>query len=83
MKKEGLREGRARLVPVILLCLFLALTVAVNILASILERKNGWRIDYSFNAAATTGEVTKSVLKELPYPVKIYVLAEKAMKIRR
>ena len=77
MKMKWTRGGHARWIPVILLCLFLALTVAVNILASILERKNGWRIDYSFNAAATTGEVTKTVLKELPYPVKIYVLAEK------
>lgn len=77
MRKNSSHDGHARMVPVILLCLFLALTVAVNILASILERKNGWRVDYSFNAAATTGEVTRKILKELPYPVTIYVLAEK------
>lgn len=65
-------------ISVLLLCLFLCVLVAVNIAATVLERKNGWRVDYSFNAAMTTGETTEKILNELPYPVHIYAMFDKS-----
>lgn len=62
----------------LILCLFLCLLVVINIAATVLERQNGWRVDYSFNAAATTGNVTEKILQELPYPVHIYALFDKS-----
>lgn len=63
---------------VLLLCLVLCLLVVINIAATVLERKNGWRVDYSFNAAMTTGEATEKILDELPYPVHIYAVFDKS-----
>lgn len=46
----------------------------INIGISRLEKRNGWRKDYSFNGITTQSETTLKVLAELPYSVHIYAL---------
>lgn len=60
-----------------ILCVFLAALVALNMLMLSLEKKNGWRVDYSFNALTTQSQATLDVLADLPHPVHIYALFSK------
>lgn len=60
-----------------LLCVALAVLVALNGLFTALERKYGWRVDYSFNSITSHSETTEEVLSALETPVHIYALYEK------
>ena len=60
-----------------LLCVALAVLVALNGLFTALERKYGWRVDYSFNSITSHSEITEEVLSALETPVHIYALYEK------
>lgn len=60
-----------------LLCVGLALLIALNGLFTALEKKHGWRVDYSFNAITTHSETTETVLADLTLPVHIYALYER------
>lgn len=68
-KAHGLNTG-------MLLLLILALA-AVNVTITLLEKRNGWRMDLSFNGITTQSEATREVLSDLPYPVHIYALFPK------
>lgn len=57
-----------------LLCIALAVLVALNLLMTSLEKKHGWRVDFSFNALTTQSETTLDVLAALEHPVHIYAL---------
>ena len=74
-----LRNPRVRYgsVSTAMLCIFLAALVALNMLTLSLEKKNGWRVDYSFNALTTQSEATLDILAKLPHPVHIYALFSK------
>ena len=61
----------------LLVCVALAALVALNVLFTDLEKKNGWRADFSFNGLTTQSETTREVLAALPYPVHIYALYQK------
>lgn len=61
----------------LILCVLLAAMVMLNMLMSTLEKKNGWRVDYSFNAITTQSETTLQILADLTYPVHIYALFNK------
>lgn len=61
----------------LILCVLLAALVAANFVFSSLEKKNGWRVDYSFNALTTQSETTLQILEQLPHPVHIYALFSK------
>ena len=56
------------------LCIFLAALVGLNMVMTSLEKKNGWRVDYSFNAMTTQSEKTLEILAALEHPVHIYAL---------
>ncbi len=58
----------------LILCLLLAALVGANALFGTLEKKNGWRVDCSFNGITTQSETTLQILDQLPYPVHIYAL---------
>ncbi len=58
----------------LILCLLLAALIGANFLFSALEKKNGWRMDFSFNGITTQSETTLEILDQLPYPVHIYAL---------
>lgn len=60
-----------------ILCLCLAVLVALNGLFTALEKKYGWRMDFSFNAITTHSQSTRDVLDNLRYPVHIYALYER------
>ena len=61
----------------LILCVALAALVLLNVALTGLEKKHGWRADFSFNALTTQSETTLRVLEELPYPVHIYALYSK------
>ena len=60
-----------------LLCVAIAVLIALSGLFTALEKKYGWRVDFSFNAITSHSEGTETILKELDYPVHIYALYEK------
>lgn len=61
----------------LLLCAALAILVALNVLFSLLEDRNGWRVDLSFNSMTTYSDATAEVLNALDTPVEIYALFER------
>ena len=58
----------------LLVCLVLAALILLNLAMTTLEKKHGWRMDYSFNALTTHSETTLQVLSQLEHPVHIYAL---------
>lgn len=60
-----------------ILCVLLALLIGVNFLFGTLEKKNGWRVDCSFNGITTQSDTTLQILEQLPHPVHIYALFPK------
>ncbi len=60
-----------------LLCVAIALLVALNGLFTSLEKKYGWRVDYSFNAITSHSASTETILAGIDKPVHIYALYEK------
>ena len=61
-------------VSTLILCLLLAALIGANFLFGALEKKNGWRVDFSFNGITTQSETTLQILEQLPHPVHIYAL---------
>ncbi len=59
-----------------LLCVAIAILVALNGLFTALEKKYAWRVDYSFNSITSHSETTEALLAELDTPVHIYALYE-------
>ena len=47
-------------------CVLLALLIGVNFLFGTLEKKNGWRVDCSFNGITTQSDTTLQILEQLP-----------------
>lgn len=60
-----------------LLCVGLAVLIALNGLFTVLEKRYGWRVDYSFNSVTSHSQTTEAVLDALDTPVHIYALYEK------
>ena len=56
------------------LALVIAALIGLNGLFTALERRNGWRVDLSFNALTTTSAETEAILQALPHDVRIYAL---------
>ena len=65
------RAGRA------LLSLLIAALIGINAGVTHLEKRNGWRVDLSFNGITTQSETTRQTLAELKDPVHIYALFAK------
>ena len=61
----------------LLLCLALAVLLALNALFATLEERNAWRLDCSFNRLTTYSDATAEVLANLDTPVTIYALFER------
>lgn len=76
-RKQQHNGWRIRGVNLGIVLLLVAALVGINIGITILEKKNGWRLDYSFNGITTQSETTRKVLAELTYPVHIYALFSK------
>ena len=80
-KKEGRIFSAERFryggVSTLMLLLFIAALLALNMAVTSLEKKKGWRLDLSFNGITTQSETTLKVLNELEKPVHIYALFPK------
>ncbi|MDO4484036.1 MAG: Gldg family protein [Clostridia bacterium] len=61
----------------LLLCVAIAVIIVINAVVMDMEKKNGWRVDYSFNAMTTIGDQTEQLLQGLNKPVHIYALFSK------
>lgn len=74
--KNRLRQPKWRhgKLSVLLMVLFLASCVLVNVAVKALEDEYGWRRDLSFNGYATTGEETRQTLDRLTRDVELYLL---------
>ena len=82
MKKNAVpfwRNPRLRYgsLSTLILCVALAALIVLNLIFTTLEKRNGWRADFSFNALTTQSETTLRVLEQLPYPVHIWALYQK------
>ena len=54
-----------------------AALVALNIGTDQMEKRFGWRADFSFNSISTHSEVTRDTLEHLEHPVHLYALFRK------
>ena len=77
-KRYG-KSGKLKYGSVSALMLVFVLTglIVLNVGATLLERKKGWRIDLSFNAIASQCPETAEILKGIDTPVKIWALYRK------
>ncbi len=57
-----------------MLILLAAALLAVNISVTLMEKRYGWRGDYSFNGITTQSRITQETLRDLKYPVHVYAL---------
>ena len=65
------RHGR---LSTLMMAVFLAVCVLMNVGVMALEDEYGWARDLSFNGYATTGEETAKILERLNEKVEIYLL---------
>ena len=78
-EEKQIRMGRRRtrhFSAVLLIALAVSLA-AMNIGAEQLEKRNGWRVDYSFNSISTHSAVTRDTLEHLEHPVQMFALFRK------
>lgn len=71
---DGRTKGDLSGWPAILMILLAASIAALNIGAEKLEKRYGWRRDFSFNSISTHSEVTRDTLEHLEHPVHLYAL---------
>lgn len=71
---DGKTKGDLSGWPAILMILLAASIAALNIGAEKMEKRYGWRRDFSFNSISTHSEVTRDTLEHLEHPVHLYAL---------
>ncbi|MBQ9251858.1 MAG: Gldg family protein [Clostridia bacterium] len=79
MKKDG-NKGRRfwrKRAGTGMLILLMAAVIGLNIGITALEKKKGWRVDYSFNGITTQSETTQLALQQLDKAVHIYAFFSK------
>lgn len=77
-KKKIQGRWRYRGFSALLMVLVIVLAVAVSLAAALLEKKNDWRLDLSFNSISTPEESTLALLEGLSHPVHIYLLTTRS-----
>ena len=79
MAKGKQKTGKLRYgsLSALMLALLLLALIALNVGVQALEKKKGWKIDFSFNAITSQSPETVQVLKELKEPVHIWALFQK------
>ena len=79
-KKEKHRTGKWKYgsVSALMLAMVLVALIALNAGVYALEKKKGWRLDFSFNGILSQSAETKAVLEKLESPVEIYALFRKS-----
>lgn len=79
MAKAKHRTGKLKYgsVSAVMIVMVLAALIALNVGVYALEKKQGWRIDLSFNGITSQSRETAEVLKQLQDPVQIWALFRK------
>ena len=72
-----MRKLRLRGLGTGMLILVLAALIGLNVGLTAMEKRHGWRMDFSFNGITTQSEATRKALAELTHPVHIYALFTK------
>ena len=67
-------KRRYRRQSLLIVILLLVSLIALNAAFSVLETRNGWRTDWSFNSLTTHSDQTREILEKLDKPVHIYAL---------
>ena len=76
-KKHKTGKLRYGTMSSLMLALILLALIALNVGVQALEKKRGWRIDFSFNSITSQSPETLEILKTVKTPVKIYALFQK------
>ena len=76
MRGQNEKAGRRKLrrLNTGMLILLIAAVTALNFCVTSLEKRNGWRTDYSFNGITTQSEATRRLVEDLDKDVHIYAL---------
>ena len=77
MKKHKTGKLKYGSVSAVMIVMVLAALIALNVGVYALEKKQGWRIDLSFNGITSQSQETAEVLKQLQDPVQIWALFRK------
>ena len=77
MKKHKTGKLKYGSVSALMIVMVLAALIALNAGVYALEKKQGWRIDLSFNGITSQSAETAEVLKQLQNPVQIWALYRK------
>ena len=77
MKKFKTGKMKYGSVSVLMIVMVLLALIALNAGVYALEKKQGWRIDLSFNGIVSQSKETKEILDKLEAPVEIYALFRK------
>ena len=74
-----LRNGKVKYgaVSALMIVMVLLALIALNAGVYALEKKQGWRVDLSFNGIVSQSRETKEILEKLDTPVEIYALYRK------
>ena len=67
-RKEKRTRRKLRGMNTGMLILLAAALLAVNISVTLMEKRYGWRGDYSFNGITTQSRITQETLRDLPQP---------------
>ncbi len=70
-RQPRFRHGR---LSALLMAIFVAACVLINVGVKVLEDTYGWKIDMSFNGYATTSENTRQAMQTLDKDVELYLL---------
>ena len=76
-EKKTLWDGLAGSMSLLTVVMITGALILLSVTADTLEKRNGWRADYSFNSIATHSDTTKELLRDLPHDVHIYALFRK------
>ena len=75
LTRRGMDRGRP--VSAVTAWIAVAAIVALNAGALTLEKKNGWRVDLSYNGITTQSAETREIMERLDRPVHIYAMYRK------
>lgn len=77
LDRKRTEKGKYRRFAAVLTAVTAAALIALNIGTTQLEKKNGWRLDFSFNSISTHSAQTRDTLAKLDKPVHMYALFRK------
>ena len=77
-EKHGTGKWKYGSISALMLAMVLIALIALTVGAYTLEKKKGWRLDFSFNGILSQSAETKAVLDQVKDPVEIYAVFRKS-----